>query len=443
VTVELRALVVAYNFPPVGGAGVQRVLKLVKYLPAHGVAPRVLTVSNPSVPVLDASLERDFPPGLVVTRVRTLEPGYAAKRAAWQAKGPEAAPPRGAQALRKKLTSGAASVARQLLFPDPQLLWQPAAQLGLARELARERPDVVFVSGPPFSQFLLAPTTRAFRRRTALVLDYRDEWSTYRTSYEMMGSVLGRLIGDPLEHALLRSAHAITIATEEFRAALLERFPFLDPSRVHAIPNGYDDEDMPAEHVDPPKDRLVIAYAGTIFKLTSTRGFLAGIRRFHERSPELAQSLSVRFMGRIVETEADAFEGTRALGVETLGYLPHDEVLRALAASHITLCVLDDVTGAERIYPAKIFELMAIGRPILTLSPEGALARLVRSEKLGVVLPPRDEAAIAAHLESLVNDFRAGKLSAKTTAKPPARFSRRALAGDFARVFREAVERAR
>src|SRR5271165_950614 len=81
----LRALIVSYSFPPVGGAGVQRVLKLAKYLPSHGVRPAVLTVSNPSVPVLDATLERDFPPGLEVVRVRTFEPGYGMKKAAWSA----------------------------------------------------------------------------------------------------------------------------------------------------------------------------------------------------------------------------------------------------------------------------------------------------------------------------------------------------------------------
>ncbi|HLK35258.1 MAG TPA: hypothetical protein VKU41_00810, partial [Polyangiaceae bacterium] len=60
----MRALIVSYSFPPVGGAGVQRVLKLAKYLPAYGITPALLTVENPSVPVRDASLERDVPLGL-------------------------------------------------------------------------------------------------------------------------------------------------------------------------------------------------------------------------------------------------------------------------------------------------------------------------------------------------------------------------------------------
>ena len=32
----MRALIVSYDFPPAGGGGVQRVLKLCKHLPAFG-----------------------------------------------------------------------------------------------------------------------------------------------------------------------------------------------------------------------------------------------------------------------------------------------------------------------------------------------------------------------------------------------------------------------
>ena len=251
------------------------------------------------------------------------------------------------------------------------MLWQPAAQRALASRLARKKDDVIFVSGPPFSQFLLAPLAR-MRPGVAVVLDYRDEWSTYRTTYEMMGGRLAAAVGDPLEAAILRRAHAVTTATDEFRDNLLARFSFLDPARVVSIPNGYDPDDFPRDLPLPPTDKLVVTYAGTIFKLTSARGLLGAVKRLHEREPELAKRLEVNFIGRIVDTELDAFDGTEALGVKRLGYVAHEEVVRALSASHMVLCILDDVPGVERIYPAKIFELMFLGRPTLTLSPPGA-----------------------------------------------------------------------
>jgi glycosyltransferase involved in cell wall biosynthesis len=408
---------------------VQRVAKLAKYLPAHGVRPAVLTVANPSVPLRDESLLSDLPPGLEIAKARTLEPGYRVKQAAWRAEA-------------RSTTSGtqvALGAAKQLLFPDPQVLWQPGAHRALIARIAARSDDVVLVSGPPFSQFLLAPLARA--AGLGVVLDYRDEWGTVR-EYEMGRSRVARLLSNPLEAALLRRAHAVVTATEEFRARLLARFRWLDPGRVVSIPNGYDPDDFPADLPEPPRDRFVATYAGTVFALTSARGLLGALRLLHALHPELASALRVRFLGRIVPTELDAFEGTEALGVERVGYVPHGRVLHELAASHLAFCLVSDAPGTDRIYPAKIFELMHLGRPVLTLAPpESAVARLVRAHGMGPVLHPRDEVAVAGALATHLRAFARGEKFPAPWRNAPTlrRFDRRALAGEFAEILREAA----
>lgn len=435
-----RALVVSYNFPPVGGAGVQRMSKLAKYLPLHDFAVQVLTVANPSVPLTDDSLLDELPPELGIVRARTLEPGYAAKQAAWSA----AADRR--PSLKQRAVRFASGTVRQLAYPDIQVLWQPAAQAALGRVLfagkAETRPEVVLISGPPFSQFLLAPLARS---RAAVVLDYRDEWSVIRNEYEMTKSRIARVIGDPLEALLLRRAHMITTATDEFRENLLDRFRFLDPASVVAIPNGYDPDDFPKSFDPPPADKFVVSYVGTVFRLTSPAGFLGAVRRLHRTEPELAKLLEVRFIGRVVDLEAALFEGTEELGVRRLGYMDHEEALRTLSASHLALCILDDAPGVERIYPAKIFELMYLGRPTLTLTPDGALARLVEEHAIGDRLLPRDEEGIAAFLARKLREFKDGKApgaGAVARGKRIESFDRRAIAGEFAAVMRAAISRA-
>jgi glycosyltransferase involved in cell wall biosynthesis len=433
----MRALLVSYVFPPVGGAGVGRTLKLAKFLPDLGVTPSVLTCANPSVPVFDESLLRDVDPDMEILRARTLEPGYGLKKATWES---------GSGSSRRgvrSLVGRAGGLARAALVPDPQILWQPHAQLVLARRLAgARRDDVVFISGPPFSQFLLAPLARA-RRPTAVVLDYRDEWVTYRNTYEMMGRA-SAVVGASLERNLVRAAHVITTATEAFRRRLLEDFPFLDPARVHAIPNGYDPDDYPPRDQlpRPSDDRFVLTYAGTLFKLTSPRGLLGALRRLHQAEPELARLLEVRFIGRIVDTEAALFADSADLGVVQVGYLDKTEVVRELAASHMVLCLLDDVPGAERIYPAKIFELMYLRRPCLTLAPPGALAELCRHHRLGTVIGPRDEEAIAAFLGQALRRFRAGEHPLAADPVDVERYHRRSQAAQFAAVFEQAVRAA-
>lgn len=428
----LRTLVVSYVFPPVGGAGVQRVTKLVKYLPLHGIHADVLTAKDPSVPLQDESLLRDIPAQTQVLRARTFEPGYGAKELAWRTVANERT------GRTMALKGRAVAMGRRLLIPDPQLLWLPAAQLALARRLTGSQPDdVIFISGPPFSQFLLAGLSR-LRRGTAVVLDYRDEWTMTSSAYEMSAATQ---LNHKLESAVLRCAHAVTTATEEFRQALLARFSWLEPSRVHTIPNGYDPDDFPATLPQPARDRFVLTYSGTVFRLTSAAGFLEGVRRLHVLEPELAKLLEIRFVGRIVDTEARHFEGSEALGVTRFGYVEHTSALAHLAQSHAALCILDEVDGVERIYPAKIFEIMRLGRPCLALTPEGALSSLVRRHRLGEVVPPRDPGAVASALSRLLREFR------DDAASPHApqdieRFNRRAQAAEFASVFRSAKERA-
>ena len=433
----MRALIVCYFWPPTGGVSANRMLKLSKYLPDHGVEPSVLTSANPSVPLIDESLMRDVRPDMEILRARTFEPGYGMKAAAW--KSSTAAKP----SLRQRVVSTGASLVKSVLVPDPQLLWQPDAQRVLAgRLLGPKADDVIIISGPPFSQWFFAPLARLLRRgRTAVVLDYRDEWVTYRSTYEMMGQV-GAMVGGAMERNLIRFAHGITTATEAFRQNLLMHFPFLDPDTVKAIPNGYDPDDYTDDLPEPPSDRFVITYAGTIFKLTSARGLLGAVRRLHRDDPELAKLLELRFIGRIVDSEADAFEGTETLGVNQMGFIPKAEVIPALAGSHMVACLLDDVPGAERIYPGKVFELMYLGRPCLTLAPNGALAQLATEHQLGPVLKPRDEAAIARCLAENLHAFRDGNYKTRSDARDIERYHRREQAGEFTEVFRRAIARA-
>lgn len=422
----MRLVIVSYAFPPVGGAGVQRVLKFAKYLPSFGVAPTVLTAENPSVPVADETLLADVPPGVQVVRARTLEPDYKVKAAVWRNSTASAG---GAARIKRALSKAA----RGLFVPDPQILWLPAAAPALRRLSADA--DAVLVSGPPFSPFLLTLIARA-----PVILDYRDEWRT-AAGYEM-GSRLSRGAADTLEPILVRRAAAIITATEEFRQNLLARYPDLDPSRVVAIPNGYDPDDFagiaaaPAPLPFAPGRKFVVTYAGTIFRLTSPRGLMEGVRLLHARRPELAKYLELRFAGRVVDTEQPSFEGTEALGVRHLGYLSHGDAIKALAESHMVLCLLDDVPGAESIYPAKIFELMHLGRPCLAIAPPGALTRLCERHRLGVVAHPKDPEAIARVLEDAISAWQRGEPLTGARPEGVEAYHRRALAGRLAETIR-------
>src|SRR5262245_20547383 len=108
-----RVLYVAYEFPPVGGAGVQRTTKFVKYLPEFGWDVSVLTVANPSVPLLDHSLADEIPADTVVCRAPTLEPSYKVKATVTAGSARR-------RGVRSLVRGAARAAARTVLQPDPQ-----------------------------------------------------------------------------------------------------------------------------------------------------------------------------------------------------------------------------------------------------------------------------------------------------------------------------------
>ena len=59
-----KVLIITYYWPPSGGAGVQRWLKFIKYLPDFGWQPIVFTVKDGEYPVLDNGLEKEVPKGI-------------------------------------------------------------------------------------------------------------------------------------------------------------------------------------------------------------------------------------------------------------------------------------------------------------------------------------------------------------------------------------------
>ena len=411
-----------------GGAGVQRAVKFVKYLPQFGWQPSVLTVANPSVPVQDASLASELPADAVVRRARTFEPSYAVKSTVIAANE--------RPGLRGRIKSLGRQVVNTLLQPDPQVLWLPAALRAGSALLAETPHDAIVATGPPFSSFVLGAMLSR-RSGLPLVLDYRDEWGLSNTYLEnkRVGR-LARFVQERMQIDVVGQASAL-VATTRASAETLEevRAQSGSTARVQWIYNGFDGADFPAVSEVPgcvsPYYRLV--YVGTLWNLTSPAPLVRGVQRLAERSPALAARLELVFAGRRTPSQQAVVDQLRQLPCRVVEhpYLNHEHALELVRGADGLCVLLSDVPGAQRVVPAKLFEYFAARRPILAVAPPGECWKLLRDHPAVHLLEPGDPDSIALALADELRrdrpeDWRAWE------GWNPARFERRRQTGELA-----------
>lgn len=397
-----RLLLVAYCFPPVGGAGVQRPVKWVKYLQRSGWDVTVLTPSNPSVPVLDTSLLAEIPEDTQFVRPPTWEPSYRVKHglAAKASNTPTswAAPLRWAKGVAR-------AAAKACLQPDPQILWYPNAVQAATRVLRQTPHDAILCTAPPYTSFLIGRTLKQ-RFGLPLVLDYRDEWDLSSQYLEHAHrDSLSQFIQERQQRMVLRAADAVVATTQASVDRLGERLGAIGhQARQLCIYNGFDREDFESHGPTPtlaaPKDRFRLVYTGTLWNLTDISPVVTAMMELHAEAPELARRLELVCVGRKTPEQQQLLarlEGTNCRLVNR-DYCEHSEVLQWLASADALCLLLSDVPGADRVVPAKLFEYLAARRDLLAVTPRGETADIVERFHPRSRFAPQDVRGICAWL---------------------------------------------
>lgn len=404
-----RLLLVAYNFPPVGGAGVQRPVKWLKNLRKLGWDVSVLTTENPSVPTRDESLLADIPEDVVVVRARTWEPGYEAKR------GLTAPATNETTSLLGRISSGVKRLVRRTaklaLQPDPQVLWVPnAIRAGrrLLRELAH---DVILVTAPAYSSFFIGTTLKR-QFQLPLVLDYRDEWDLSGKYLENAArDLFSQVVQERMQRYVLNRADAVVATTKASTANLAVKLSQLQRSKTRAVTvyNGFDAEEFEspadasaANAVPASEKRFRIVYTGTLWNLTTIEPLVDAVLRLNQTSPELVSKLELVCVGRKTAEQSAILKRLQQTScqLEQFDYCDHAQVLEWLRSTDAVCLLLSDVAGAERVVPAKLFEYLACRKEMLAIAPRGETGEIVQRYFPQGHFEPSDIAGIADWLRT-------------------------------------------
>jgi glycosyltransferase involved in cell wall biosynthesis len=406
-------------FPPAGGGGVQRPLKLAQYLPPLGIETHVLAQDDPKWVHRDPELH--VPTQAWVHRVRYL--------------GPKARKPaeelHGTGGLERALVH-ARIASRRLLVPDASVTWNLTAIPAAIRISRREGIDAVITTSPPGSiHFVGAAVKRA--TGAAWLADLRDPLiaNPHRRA-DTAATRAKQAAASAVAKLVARRADAIVGVSDAIANEVLA----LEPSGiVRTIPNGCDFDDFVGLEYQRG-DRFRITHAGSFFGRRDPRPFLQAL---HDSGLDAV----ARFVG---DFRASDREWADSLGLgerlELVPYAPHAQALRLQRDSEALLLLVPDAGGRGRgVLSGKVFEYLAAGRPILAVvPPDGAAAALIRETGAGVVVAPDDVEGIRSALESLHSEYLNGGLPAVVLPDDVRHsLSRQARVEETAELLRELV----
>lgn len=203
-----------------------------------------------------------------------------------------------------------------------------------------------------------------------------------------------------LKTLFLRTVNGIVVTTPFHAKALTEAG--VAAEKIITCPNGVRLSDFGEPAPRRPDGRFHVVYAGNLFRWK-------GVFVLADAAAHLPANYQVEFIGGSIEAkqpfQAYVAESNRSGKVVMRGYLPPQEIPRALAAADVLVLpnsAMRDVS-ATFTSPLKLFEYMASGRPIVA-SDVDAVRDILVHDRNALLVPPDDPWALAGAIQRVCED---------------------------------------
>jgi glycosyltransferase involved in cell wall biosynthesis len=406
-----KVLIVAYHFPPqAGSSGSLRSLKYCRYLSEFGWHPVVLAPHPRAYEQIDEKSLSSVPEGVPVIRSFAMD-------------------------TKKHMGIGGRYL-RYMALPDRWVSWVFGGVPTGLRAVREHQVDVLYSTFPIMSAALIGLWIQRF---TGLpwVLDLRDPMS--QDDYPRDPMI--RSVWSKVERACMRRVSRVVFTAEATRQMYLERYPeFLKPEMCLLISNGYDEADfrdlqIPEPGPVPAGRPIRLVHSGLIYPVErDPRPMFSAVARLKKMGRLSADKIQIVFRAPGSEDLYRSLLAQRDIAdlIILEPHMPYRQALQECADADGLL--LFQAGDCDKQIPAKAYEYLRIGKPILALTTHtGDTAGLLREVGGATIVNLASEDEIYEGLSAFVDALRVGTHPLPDRAKIQ-RYTREAQAGQLAKV---------
>lgn len=391
---EKRVLLFAYFFPPLGGPGVQRPCKMVKYFKNSGILTDVITVKNIQFHSYDDSMSEECRADSTL-RTFTADPMgilYILRKLSKQ--------------KTNKLYFQTGEKKKKLiraLFPiDEKILWLPFALYSGIKAVLQKKHDYVMATIGPYTSGVAAYFTSIITGKP-LIIDYRDHWTINR--YLFYATSVHKQISESMERNILKRAKIITVVSNTMKEELITKFGSHLRKKISVMYNGWDANDF-KEEVERDDDKLVFSYVGNFYGNRSPE-FLVNALKELKAEDKLPENILFRFVGNFFIEWMNMLSCPELNGViEILPQVNHKEAVGIMQKSDVLILFIATASG-KNVLTGKIFEYLRTGKEILAMVPrQGDAEKLLKTENYNHICTMEDVKEIKKQILMLIKNNR-------------------------------------
>jgi colanic acid biosynthesis glycosyl transferase WcaI len=267
------------------------------------------------------------------------------------------------------------------------------------------RPDVVVATSPQFFTAIGGWAIAALRR-LPFVFELGDLWP--RSILAVGALRAGRIIDllERIELFLYRRAKVVIALTHAFKDNLVARG--IPAAKITVIRNGVDlarykprTRDLDLAGSFGTADKFVVGYIGTHGLAHDLGNVLAAAERLRD-----GRAVAFLLVGAGAEREKLIAEAQRRAlaNVVFVPMQPKDAMASIWSLCDVALVHLKDSPAFSEVVPSKMFEAMAMGLPILLVSPAGEASQILVEDGAGLWVPAGDPSALADGVRRLFKD---------------------------------------
>ena len=269
------------------------------------------------------------------------------------------------------------------------------------------RPNVIVATSPQFFCGW-AGIFASWLKWCPMILEIRDIWPESIITVGAMKPGLATRLLEWAEKLMYRGANFIVAVGRGYRDNILTKAPV--ENRISVVTNGVDLELFTPQQADPSflrehglEQRFVCSYVGTIGMAHGLDIVVRAAKHLREKGREDIAFCIVgdgatreRLQQQIDDAQVNDL-------VRLTGRLPKADMPTVLASSNCLLVHLKKTDLFQTVIPSKIFEAMAMERPLI-MGVQGESAEIVRESKSGLEIESDNAQQLADAVMRLCDD---------------------------------------